>query len=149
MLARICVRLIQTAVFSQLFWFVDNKPACLGGNLTIAEPNDFNLCGVRGAGAWYPVINATFQDVQQSYLTPYTDNSEQTFAVNFSLTADRTLNNETLNYECSTYFLEPNFSSKDTNNRQYAVNAPVFSDSCSGNLLMDVQCKSSRMTLSY
>ena len=127
--------------FVNYFDFVENKPVCLRGNLTIAEPSDFNLCGVRGAGAWYPVINATFQDVQQSYRTPYTDNSEKNFAVNFSLTANRTLNNETLNYECSTYFLEPNSSSKTTDNRQYAVNAPVFSDSCSGNLRMNVLCK--------
>ena len=123
------------------FDFLENKPVCLGGNLTIAEPRDFNLCGVRGAGAWYPVINATFQDVQQSYRTPYIDTSEQTFAVNFSLTANRTLNDKSLSYECSTYFLEPNSLPEDAYNRQYAVNAPIFSDSCSSNLLMDVQCK--------
>ena len=102
------------------------------------------LCDVSGSGAWLPTVNFTsFPDVEQTYSVYYDDVSDKTpkYGITYNLTANRTLNEVILDYQCETYFPEPNFLPADVHNRHYSRVAPVFMDSCSDILLMDVQCK--------
>ena len=124
-----------------MFIFIkENATKCQEGNQTAVEGDSFILCGVRGAGAWPPVINATFLDVERDHIVFYNDTSNDLFALNFSIKANRTLNNEILNFSCDTYFPAPNSLPQNTYNRHHSNNAPKFLDSCNEVLLMDIQC---------
>ena len=99
------------------------------------------MCGVKGAGAWPAVINFTSSpDVNQIY-SVHRHGDNDNFTIYFNTTASRTLHAKILDYECDTYFPEPTNSPADGLKRQYSRNAPTLLNSCTENLLLDVQCK--------
>jgi hypothetical protein len=122
----------------------DNVTCPTGDDLTVLEAANFSLCGVSGAGAWLPVVNVTFfnDDLDSSYELVNSSSGGDTFALDAVKVANRSLNNETLQYRCDVYFPPPTTLPGDTANRLWAKNAPsLLDDSCAKDYYLNVQCE--------
>lgn len=65
-----------------------------------------------------------------------------TFTLDAVKVANRSLNNETVQYQCDVYFPPPNTLLGDTANRLWAKNAPsLLDDSCAKDYYLNVQCQ--------
>ena len=125
-----------------MVFVIESSSRCLRENVTISEGKNLTLCDVKSAGAWSASINMTsYSDISYSYFVYHNQTMKDTFTTTLFITTNRALNGEVLDYECVTYFPEPDSSPADTSNRHYSKNSPLFSDSCNQTALMDVQCK--------